>query len=50
MKQEELEVNDTNEREDANDAIQPKKIRRSGSVSGKQNRLKIMELFRRRRM
>ena len=50
VKQEELEVNDTNEREDANDAIQPKKIRRSGSVSGKQNRLKIMELFRRRRM
>ena len=47
MKQEESEVNDTNEREDANDTIQPEKIRRSGSVLGKQKRLKIMELFRR---
>ena len=47
VKQEESEVNDTNEREDANDTIQPEKIRRSGSVLGKQKRLKIMELFRR---
>ena len=44
------EVNDTNEREDANDTIEPEKITRSEGCWEDQNDMKIMNLFRRRGM
>ena len=45
VKQEESEVNDTNEQEEANDTIEPEKITRSGRVSRRSKRYEDYEPF-----
>ena len=45
VKREESEVNDTNEQEDANDTIEPEKIKRSERVSRRPKRYDNYEPF-----